>query len=156
MPSPSANTYSFLDVQAAIKGPNGSFPLGSGAGVAEEGITISYTDEKGSLIVGADGTGMHSLHAGRSGTVTVRLLKTSPTNALLMQMYNADTVSAANYGRSTILVRNPVTGDSWTCSYCGFRKVPDNVNAKDGGVHEWTWNVAYIEGILGTGTPAIV
>ena len=34
-------TYSFLDVQAAISGPGGNFPLaGDESGISEEGITI--------------------------------------------------------------------------------------------------------------------
>ena len=39
------STYSFLDVQATIVGPGGAFSLGSGAGVAEEGISIEPTGE---------------------------------------------------------------------------------------------------------------
>ena len=35
-----SSTYSFLNVQAAINGPNGQFSLGAGSGNAEEGITI--------------------------------------------------------------------------------------------------------------------
>ncbi|MDI8107039.1 PfkB family carbohydrate kinase, partial [Salmonella enterica subsp. enterica serovar Anatum] len=39
--------------------------------------------------IGADGEVMHSLHADKSGTVTVNLLKTSPTNKKLSLAYNA-------------------------------------------------------------------
>ncbi len=35
---------------------------------------------KNTMTIGADGEVMHSLHADKSGTVTVNLLKTSPTN----------------------------------------------------------------------------
>ena len=151
-----SNTYSFLDVQAAIKGPNGSFSIGNGAGASDEGITIAQADDRGSLVVGADGYGMHSLHAAKSGTVTVRLLKTSPTNALLQDMFNVDTSSSANYGQNTISIRNPVSGDSVTCKGCGFRKQPDIVYGKDGGMYEWTWNAAQIDIVLGVGTPAVL
>ena len=43
------------DIVAAIKGPNGSFSLGNGAGVAEEGITIAMVDAKNTMVIGADG-----------------------------------------------------------------------------------------------------
>jgi hypothetical protein len=56
--------YSFLDVSATISGPGGTFSIGSDAGVAEEGITTAYTGEKNTMTIGADGAGMHSLHAG--------------------------------------------------------------------------------------------
>lgn len=149
-------TYSFLDCQAAIKDDAGSFSLGNGAGAAEEGISISYVDDKGSLMTGADGQGMHSLHAGKAGTVTVRVLKTSPVNAQLSDLYNATTQSGAAYGRSTISVRDPVRGDDIVCSGCGIRKHPDLAFAKDGGMQEWVWNAAQVDVKLGTGQPSAV
>ena len=82
-------TYSFLDVQAAISGPGGNFPLaGDESGNSEEGITIEPTGDKNIMTVGADGSVMHSLKGDRSGTVTVRLLKTSTINAALQALYN--------------------------------------------------------------------
>lgn len=151
-----AKTYSFMDVQAAIAGPNGSFSMGNGAGPAEEGITISWTDDIGTLTMGADGSGMHSLHAARNGTVTIRLLKTSPLNHQLMTMYNSDTSSGANYGNNTISVRDPIRGDTITASYCGFKKAPDITFAKEGGMNEWAWNAAQIEASLGNGNPSLI
>lgn len=149
------NTYSFADCQAAITGPNGSFGLSQDAAPSEEGITITQIDDKSTLTMGADGSGMHSLHMSKAGTVTVRLLKTSPVNALLMNMYNADISSAAVFGKNTIVIRDPVRGDVITCRDTGFRKVPDVSYAKDGNIHEWTFNSAAVDYILGVGTPAI-
>ncbi|KPH79322.1 phage protein [Bosea vaviloviae] len=149
-----SKTYSFLDVQAAIRGPNGSFSLGNGAGVSEEGITVSMADDKMSVLMGADGSGMYSLHAAANGSVTVRLLKTSPVNSLLQDMYSADTASSANAGQNTISIRNPVSGDSITAADCAFRKMPDVAYGKDGTMMEWAFFSLAISAILGTGTPA--
>lgn len=150
------NTYSFLDVVAAIDGPGGSFSLGNGAGPSEEGISITQTDDIGSMTTGADGSGMHSLHAGRSGTLTLRLLKTSPVNQLLMDQCNFQRASSANYGRNTISIRNTVSGDTVTASQCGYRRVPDLSYAKDGGVVEWSWNSIAIFPQLGNGQPSVI
>lgn len=49
------------------------------------------------MTVGADGEVMHSLHAGKSGTITVTLLKTSPVNKKLSLMYNAQSQSSATW-----------------------------------------------------------
>lgn len=146
-------SYSFLDVQATMVGPTGNFQLGSGAGNAEEGISISMIDDKGSLTVGADGSAMHSLHAGKAGTVTVRLLKTSPTNALLAAAYAAQTASSALYGQNTILIRNPVSGDTISARQCGFRKLPDIGYAKVAGTQEWVFNAGQVDMLLGSGNP---
>lgn len=147
------STYSFANVVAAIQGPGGSISLGNGAGPSEEGITVTMTEDKNTMTIGADGSGMHSLHAGKSGTITVRLLKTSPTNALLMEMYNFQTASSANHGQNVISVRDPVRGDSVQASQCAFRKAPDLNYAKDGGTNEWGFDCIYIDEKLGIGTP---
>ncbi|MDE9496171.1 DUF3277 family protein, partial [Xenorhabdus bovienii] len=82
-------TYSFIDVSASIVGVGGMVDLGNGAAVSEEGITVAMAEAKNTMTLGADGEVMHSLHAGKAGTITVTLLKTSPANAKLMLMYNA-------------------------------------------------------------------
>jgi hypothetical protein len=146
--------YSFVDFLAAYTGSFGSFDMSSG-GIAEEGITIAFDEDKASKVNGADGDWMHSLHASQGGTVTVRLLKTSPLNHTFSALYNYETSSSAYYGRGTITCRNPVTGDLFVCLGCGLRKFPDNVNAKDGGTNEWVFNVGRIEPTLGNGNPTL-
>lgn len=147
-------TYSFLDVQAAISGPGGAFSIGQGAGAAEEGISVEMTEDKSSMVIGADGSGQHNLHAGRSGTVTIRLLKTSPTNALLSDLYAFQTQGAANHGQNTITIRNPQRGDTITARQAGFRRFPNNSYAKDGAMLEWSFNAIQIDQDLGNGSPS--
>jgi hypothetical protein len=64
------STYSFLDVSASLAGPTGLVG-GYGSANAEEGITVTMTEAKNTMTIGADGEVMHSLHAGKSGTITV-------------------------------------------------------------------------------------
>ena len=150
------NTYSFADVSATYVGPGGTFSIGNGAGPSEEGISLAQSDDKGTLLMGADGSGSHSLHREQNGVGTVRLLKTSPVNAMLMAAYNTETQSASVYGQGTIVLRNPVSGDVITCLGCGWKKAPDLSFAKDAGLNEWSWNIARIEYVLGTGTPSVI
>lgn len=144
------STYSFLDVQATLVGPTGIVQLGYGAAVADEGISIEAAGDKNTMIIGADGEGMHSLHADKSGTVTVRLLKTSPTNAKLMVMYDAQTLSSALHGQNLITVTNPVSGDVTTARSCAFKKRPNLAYKKDGDIVEWQFDAIKIDTILGT------
>ena len=143
------STYSFLDVQATLVGPTGIVQLGYGAAVADEGISIEAAGDKNTMIIGADGEGMHSLHADKSGTVTVRLLKTSPTNAKLMAMYDAQTLSSALHGQNLITVTNPVAGDVTTARSCAFKKRPNLAYKKDGDIVEWQFDAIKIDTILG-------
>lgn len=146
-------TYSFLDINAAMTGPGGSINLGAGAAVAEEGITIEAVEDKSIMTIGADGNGMHSLVASEASTVTVRLLKTSPVNNQLMEMYKVDTSSSANHGRNTITVRNSATGDNITLQQVAFKKRPSITYAKEAGINEWTFDAIKTSTVLGVGTP---
>ncbi|GAC1486712.1 MAG: DUF3277 family protein [Acetobacteraceae bacterium] len=148
-------TYSFLNCQAAIVGPGGAFNIGTGAGVADEGITISLVGDKDSMTIGADGTPMHTLNADKSGTLTVRLLKTSPTNAQLSLMYAFQSVSSALHGNNTITVRDSARGDVTTCRQVAFRKQPALTYSKAGAVQEWEFNAGIVDQLIGVGTPSL-
>lgn len=148
--------YSFLDVQAALEGPGGSFQLGSGSGNAEEGIVIEPAGDKNIMTVGADGSVMHSLRGDKSGTVTVTLLRTSPVNAQLQNLYNYQTGSSQNHGRNTIAIRNAQSGDAVTCTQVAFAKMPSNPYAVDGGKLAWTFHAGQISTVFGSGTPEII
>jgi hypothetical protein len=146
-------TYSFIDVAATLSGPGGTFSLGYGSGNSEEGITVELTEDKNTMTVGADGSVMHSLHAGNSGSITIRYLKTSPINALLNQMYDFQRVSSALWGSNTIVISDPARGDQISARQVAFRKMPNIVYAKDGGTQEWSFHAGIIDGLLGNGTP---
>lgn len=148
-------SYSFLDCQATIVGPGGAFPLGNTAGAADEGITISQTGDKDTMTIGADGSAMHSLHADQSGTVRIRLLKTSPTNALLNGLYIVQTTSSSNHGQNIIQISDTARGDVITCTEVAFAKRPDINYAKDAGTVEWVFNAGIINYWLGAGVPDV-
>lgn len=144
-----SQTYSFLEINAALVGPGGAISLGNGAGAAEEGITIDALGDINTMTIGADGSGMHSLHADKSGTITVRLLKTSPVNAQLMAMYNFQTSSATSHGQNTITLNDSARGDVMVCRQCAFTKAPSLSYGKDAGLNEWTWQAVSIDRVLG-------
>lgn len=146
-------TYSFLDVTAAISGAGGNINLAAGAAVSEEGITIEPAEDKNIVTMGADGEGMHSLIASEASTVTIRLLKTSPVNAQLGEMYKNNTQSSANHGKNTITVRNSATGDNITLTQVAFKKRPSITYAKEGGMNEWTFDAIKTDMTLGNGSP---
>lgn len=143
-------TYSFVDVQASLVGPTGVCSFGYGAAVADEGITIDMAGDKNTMMIGADGEGMHSLHADKSGSVTVRLLKTSPQNAILQAMYDAQTLSSTLHGSNIITITNSSSGDITVCRSCAFKKKPQLNYKKDADLVEWTFDAIKIDTILGT------
>jgi hypothetical protein len=145
-------TYSFIDGAASIVGPGGSFSLGYGSGNAEEGISVAMVENKNTMAIGADGSVMHSLHAGNGGTVTLRFLKTSTTNQMLSIMYDLQRISSAVWGQNTIVISDPARGDQISCISCAFQRMPNVNYAKDGGVQEWMFDAGRIDVVLGDGT----
>ncbi|HBA3651371.1 TPA: DUF3277 family protein [Escherichia coli] len=142
-------TYSFMDVSASLTGVTGSIDLGYGSANSEEGITIAMSGPKNTMTIGADGEPMHSLHADKSGTITVNLLKTSPTNKKLSLAYNAQSQSSGTWGNNVIVIRNSVSGDITTARSVAFQKQPDNANAKDGNTMAWVFDCGKIDQVLG-------
>lgn len=145
-------TYSFLNINATINGPGGSFQLGTGTGNAEEGIDIDMIEEKDAATFGADGSVMHGLRASNGGTITLRYLKTSPINALLNQLYNFQKSNPAAWGQNVLMVSDVVRGDVITGTEMAFSKQTPIKYAKDPNVNEWKF-IGVIEELLGTGVP---
>ncbi|MFG0231748.1 phage structural protein [Achromobacter sp. 413638] len=145
-----SGTYSFIDVSASLVGPGGAFSLGYGQANAEEGITIAPVGDKNTMMIGADGEGMHSLHADKSGTVTLRYLKTAPVNATLQALYDAQSLDSRLWGKNLISVTNSASGDVTVCRSCAFKRKPDLGYAKDGDTVEWVFDAMKIDTILGT------
>lgn len=143
--------YSLEDVVATITGPGGSTGLGYGAAIAKEGISIEMVESKNTMIIGGDGQGVHSLHPGKAAKVTVRLMKTSPVNAILTAMYNLQISSSLFWGQNLIVVTNPVTGDDYSCRQVAFEKFPGITWSEDPGMNEWAFDAIKADPILGVG-----
>lgn len=146
------SVYSFLNVQASISGPGGAFPIGSSAGVAEEGISTEMIEEKDLMSVGADGSIMHSLRASNAARVTLRLLKTSPANAQLSALYNFQKGSPGQWGQNIIVITDIYRGDVTTLAQVAFARQANQTWGKDGGMNEWLF-FGVIQQTLGTGNP---
>jgi hypothetical protein len=144
--------YSFLNVSATISGPGAAgLNLGAGAANSEEGITIEAVEDKNVMTIGADGQGQHSLIASDACKVTVRLLKTSPVNAALMQLYELQSASSALWGQNVITIVDNGRGDLTTVQAAAFNKKPTITYAKEGGMNEWIFDAIKATTVLGAG-----
>jgi hypothetical protein len=136
--------HSFIDVSASYRADR-VIDLGYGSANSEEGITVTMTEAKNTMTIGADGEVMHSLHAGKSGTITVTA--ENPRYKKLSLMYNAQSQSSATWGNNVIVI-NKVSGDI-TTARCAFQKQPDHANAKVGNTVSWVFDCGKIDQLLG-------
>jgi len=146
-------TYSFINFCVGIEGPALAIPnLASGAGAAKEGVTFTLREDKTTLLMGADGTGMHSLHAGNSATGEIRLLKTSPYNALLSAAFEVQAANSSNWGQNIIYFHAYGSEDTGTAWGCAFTRFPTLTYAEDGGINTWSFTCVGFKAILAAGT----
>lgn len=148
-------TYSLQDVQVSLVGPGVNASLGAGAAVAKEGITVEFLEPKDNLLMGADGQGAHSLRATQAGRVTLRLLKTSPQNAVLQAAYDYQRSSSLFWGQNVLTVTNPVTGDDYPCTDVAFEQFPSVTWAEDANVNEWRFLAIAVDAMLGAGVAGL-
>lgn len=144
-------TYSFLNISCVAAGPGLAANLGAGASVSEEGITIEAVEDKNQMTIGADGKGQHSLLASDAAKVTVRLLKTSPVNALLMAAFDGQSLSSALWGQNVITCRDNARGDTHILQSCAFTKKPAINYKKEADLLEWVFDCISATSILGIG-----
>jgi hypothetical protein len=146
-------TYSFLDTQCTLyDAVTGQFiNIGAGAAVSEEGIEVEQTEDVNNMKAGLDFTGVHSLHGNKNAHIMVRLLKTSPINALLQNLLQQNRTSGGKWGQMTIRASNAPLGDNITAQQTAFAKVPKITYAKDAGMNEWRFDSIVCDVLLGGG-----
>lgn len=148
------SAYSFLNVQASIIGPGLTAQLGSSSGASKEGISTEFTEDKGAITTGADGSIMTTLRATQTGRIIVRLLKTSPFNAVLSAGYNFQRQTASNWGNNLIRVVDKARGDVATGRQMMFVRHTGVTWAEDGNINEWAFE-GLLNEILGAGLPDV-
>jgi hypothetical protein len=83
------------------------------------------------------------------------LLKTSPVNSQLSQMYNFQKTSSANWGQNILKISNTASGDVIDGGLCAFVKHADLTYAVEGGIVEWEFDAIELDELLGAGVPDV-
>ena len=107
---PQLVAYAFANIAGTVAGPGGVVSIGYPNGNAKEGLHVEYLEAKDAMVVGSDGSVMHSLRSGNAARVSVYLLKTSPINALLSNLYNFQRTQASYWGINTIAISDVQRG----------------------------------------------
>lgn len=142
-------TYAFQNITASLVGPGVAIDLGMGSSAAEEGISVTMSAPRNEKTMGADGNGMHSLKADKSGTVTVRLLETSSRNALLQAAFNVQQNAPEYWGANVITIRNRGNNETTVCRGCAFQGQPEIKYGAVAGIKEWVFDCLKIDTVTG-------
>lgn len=142
-------TFSFQDVAASIVG-SGVVNLGFGSQSAKEGISVEFNESRNAMYVGADGEVMHSLKSNKSGTVIIRLMRTSDKNAQLQLMANAQFLSSSLHSNNVITITDKGNNEVCVCRDCAFRNPANRTYAEEAGIQEWIFDCGKIDFMTGT------
>jgi hypothetical protein len=143
--------YSFRDVSCTFKAPEGTFGLGMGTGVGEEGISFEKVEDRNTMMLGIYGDVIHFLHTSDASIVRVRLLKTSVSNGLLTKVYKEQFGHSPQWGQNLISLTDGARGDKVVASEVAFAGEPNLVFAKLGGLNEWVFHAGHLEATLDGG-----
>lgn len=145
-------TYSFRDVKTSISGPGGWVLLGLSQdeqqGVAEEGISVERVEDRNSQLRGTSGEVINLLSASMAGVIRVRLLKTAPSNGVLMEMFKIQRGDGSRWSKNLISIEDKTRGDKLVAAEAAFMGEPVIVWGKIATVQEWVFLAGSIDETL--------
>jgi hypothetical protein len=103
----------------------------------DDAFVITQGAEKGSMLIGADGSGLFSISADKSATITIRLMHTSPTHALLMRKLKRQQAVGAVSAAFPVTKMDTGSGEGGSADKCFIQSAPVDQTGKNATVREW-------------------
>lgn len=111
-------------------------------------INVAPTADSFTKSVGSSGEVSRAEVADRTGTVTLTLQQTSPSNEYLTQLHDADRVSLANAKSFMLKDENGTTVIS--AESCWISRLPDSEYSQEVGTREWTLELSDMSAQIGS------
>lgn len=120
------------------------------SGFAEDDfIDIEFDTEGYQDQIGADGHVVRYKSCDQRATVTFTLMASSPSNALLSAMYNADIHSSNGIGVGPLLIRDTRGVTVFAGTQAWIQKMPKTTLGSKIANREWVIRVAKLEAVVG-------
>ena len=103
----------------------------------DDAIVVTQGADAGTGLIGADGSGIFSISADRSATISVKLQHTSPTHELLHKKWKAQRARGANASSFSFVVKDKVSGEGGTADKCYIQAAPEDSKGKNATVRAW-------------------
>ena len=137
------SAYSYINVTATI-----DRRTIQGLWEGDDAVEVSFNEDRGTGITGADGDSLFSISANKSAAVTLRLQQASPTHRLLMQKLKQQQARGAAFGGFSFSVKDRVSGEGGSCDKVFIQTAPGKSYGVAAAPREWVlWCGAYIEEI---------
>lgn len=125
-------SYSHKNVTATIDGQRVQ-----GFWDGDDAIVVEPVEDIGTLMVGADGSGLFSQRAGRPHTITMRLQHTSPAHRLLHQKWRAQQAVGVRVRSFRVTVMDVDSNEGGVASECWIQSAPSDSKGVNAVAREW-------------------
>lgn len=128
-----ATSYAAKNVAASLDGQK---VIGLWDG--DDAIQVEQLADVGSMMVGADGTGLFSQSANEGATITVRLQHTSPTHRLLHQRWARQKAPGIRVSGFPFSVVDVDSNEGGSAAEVFIQAAPTDQKGTEAAVREWT------------------
>lgn len=104
----------------------------------DDAISITPMTDKGTMMVGADGSALFSVSANKGATISIKLMHTSPTHRLLMQKLKRQQALASPAVAFPVTAYDTASGEGGTADKCFIQSAPVDTKGINATVREWT------------------
>lgn len=109
-------------------------------GFAEDAaISIEHDEDDWSLAIGVDGEGTRSKTSNASATITVSLMQSSDTNALLSAHRELDRLTPGGIGGLPFIVRDRSGSSLYTAETAWVQRAPTAEFSRESTTREWVF-----------------
>lgn len=129
---PKTSAYSYINVAATLDRRDIK-ALWDG----DDAIVVTQGADAGTGLIGADGSGIFSISADRSATISIKLQHTSPTHRLLHQRWKQQRARGANASSFSFVIKDKTSGEGGTADHCYIQSAPEDSKGKSATVREW-------------------
>ena len=110
-------------------------------------VTVARNEQAMTLQMGTDGEAARSKTNNKAGLITISLLQTSPSNAILQGFASADELSDS--GVFSVLIKDNSGSSLYAAETAWVQKVPDSEFAREAGARDWILETDNLEVFIG-------
>ncbi len=111
----------------------------------DDAIVVTRGADLGTMMIGADGSGLFSISADKSAQISIKVQHTSPTHRLLIEKEKQQYARGAAFPGFPFSLKDTVSGEGGTADKCYIMQAPADSKGKAAAVREWVlitadWN----------------
>ncbi|MGV1985587.1 phage structural protein [Agrobacterium sp. 22-221-1] len=137
-----ANTsaYSMVNVTGTVDGQQIQ-----GLWDGDDAIIVTQSSDKGTGLIGADGSGIFSISANKAASISIKLQHTSATHRLLMQKLKRQQALGGTAAAFPFAFIDNASGEGGSADKCYIQTAPADSKGVNATVREWVlwtseWN----------------